>query len=301
MSIIDDALKKTQANLAKRKEKDFSKTYEKFHGHQDYQENTVSGQIRVKTIWYKNVYVLTCIFFAVGALLYTVLDFSGQPDLPIKPKSPDRKVLPVQPKLPDHFSLPAQKKVVPPEPDQPKLVTTDKTEVTEQYTKGLNYYKQGNYKEAIKWYRKAAEQGHAEAQNSLGIMYIKEQGVEQDYKEAVKWCRKAAKQEYLQAQYNLGIMYSKGLGTEQNYNKAVKWYRKAAERGYAQSQTILGLMYSKGQGVEQDYKEAVKWYRKAAKQGYVKAQFNLGVMYSEGHGVEQNNKEAVKWYRKAAE
>ncbi len=93
MSIIDDALKKIQDNLAERKEEDFSETYEKLHGHQYDQGKTVSGQIREKTIWYKNVYVLTCIFFAVGGLLYTVLDFSGQPDLPLKLKTSDQKNL----------------------------------------------------------------------------------------------------------------------------------------------------------------------------------------------------------------
>ena len=85
MSIIVDAIKKVQDNFAESKKKDFSKTYEKLHGHQGDQGNTVSDRIREKTTWYKNVYVLTCIFFAVGALLYTVLDFSGQPGLPVKP------------------------------------------------------------------------------------------------------------------------------------------------------------------------------------------------------------------------
>ena len=40
--------------------------------------------------------------------------------------------------------------------------------------------------EAAKWYRKAAEQGHANAQNNLGLMYMSGRGVAKDNAEAVK-------------------------------------------------------------------------------------------------------------------
>jgi TPR repeat protein len=46
--------------------------------------------------------------------------------------------------------------------------------------------------EAAKWYRKAADQGHANAQYNLGVMYSTGQGVPQDYVEAHKWFNLAA-------------------------------------------------------------------------------------------------------------
>ena len=49
---------------------------------------------------------------------------------------------------------------------------------------------------ALKWYRMAAEQGDADAQTDLGIMYDNGFGVPQDYAEALKWYRKAAEQGY---------------------------------------------------------------------------------------------------------
>ena len=64
-----------------------------------------------------------------------------------------------------------------------------------------------DYAEAVKWYRKAADQGDAAAQFNLGVMYATGQGVPQDYAEAVKWYRKAAEQGHAGAQYNLGVMY----------------------------------------------------------------------------------------------
>ena len=59
-----------------------------------------------------------------------------------------------------------------------------------------------------------------------------------DYSEAVKWYRKAAEQGNKQAQYNLGVCYESGRGVPQDYSEAVKWYRKAAEQGvdYAKEQ-----------------------------------------------------------------
>ncbi|WP_277600823.1 tetratricopeptide repeat protein [Eikenella corrodens] len=52
-----------------------------------------------------------------------------------------------------------------------------------------------------------AEQGNADAQYNLGVMYDNGQGVRQDYAEAARWYRKAAEQGYAKAQYNLGSMY----------------------------------------------------------------------------------------------
>jgi TPR repeat protein len=156
--------------------------------------------------------------------------------------------------------------------------------------------------EAVKWYRKAAEQGHADAQYNLGVMYYKGQGVPQDYTEALKWYRKAAEQGHADAQYILGIRYSNGQGVPQDDTEAVKWYRKAAEGGNAHAQFRLGLFYYRGVlGVSQDYAKAVKWYRKAAEQGNLDAQLELGDMYDFGYYVPRDYAESAKWYLKAAE
>ncbi|HCN07703.1 MAG TPA: hypothetical protein DIT01_07195, partial [Lentisphaeria bacterium] len=66
--------------------------------------------------------------------------------------------------------------------------------------------------------------------------------------EAVKWCRKAAEQGDAAAQLNLGKMYATGLGVPEDDAEAFKWFRKAAEQGYADAQYHLGLMYANGEG-----------------------------------------------------
>ena len=149
--------------------------------------------------------------------------------------------------------------------------------------------------------KKAAEQGHDEAQAILGARYFLGIEVHQNYIQASKWLKKAAHQNNADAQASLGLMYKDGIGVPQDYAQSAKWFRKAAEQGNAESQTELGSMYKHGQGVLQDYEEALKWYRRAAEQGSAPAKLNLGTMYHRGQGVPQNYDLASKWIRKAAE
>ena len=93
-----------------------------------------------------------------------------------------------------------------------------------------------------------------------------------DYVTAAKLMRLSADQGYANAQNNLGVLYFKGQGVTQDYKEAVKWYRLSADQGNALAQGNLGLMYDNGQGVTQDYKEAMKWYRLSADQGNAVAQ-----------------------------
>ena len=62
------------------------------------------------------------------------------------------------------------------------------------FQKGLEAYNAGDYATALLEWRDLAEQGDAEAQYNLGVMYDNGQGVAQDYAEAVKWYRRAAEQ-----------------------------------------------------------------------------------------------------------
>ena len=52
-----------------------------------------------------------------------------------------------------------------------------------------------------------AEAGDAIAQNKIGVMYDLGRGVLEDDKEAAKWYRKAAEQGHAEAQINLASMY----------------------------------------------------------------------------------------------
>ena len=59
-------------------------------------------------------------------------------------------------------------------------------------------------------------------------MYAEGQGVAQDYAEAMKWYRLAADQRHAQAQYNLGLAYARGEGASPDYVSAHMWFNLAA-------------------------------------------------------------------------
>lgn len=169
-----------------------------------------------------------------------------------------------------------------------------------QYRTGLRFLHgsgvQEDKTEAAKWYRKAAEQGHALAQFNLGVMYSTGEGVPEDDVEAVKWYRKAAEQGIPLAQLNLAGAYSEGVGVERDLGAAMKWTRKAADSGSYVAQYNMGAAYWSGDGVPRDGVQAVKWYRRAAEQNFYLAQFALGYMYSQGFGVLQDDVESLKWF-----
>jgi TPR repeat protein len=76
-------------------------------------------------------------------------------------------------------------------------------------------------------------------------MYANGKGVKQDYKKAVEWYQKTADQGYVTAQYNLGLMYENGKGVKQDYKKAVEWYQKAADQGDAPAKKALDRLSKK--------------------------------------------------------
>ena len=63
-------------------------------------------------------------------------------------------------------------------------------------------------------------------------MYQNGKGVPQDHAEAFKWYRLAANQGVADAQLNLGVMYGKGYGVMQDYTRALMWWTIAASQGH---------------------------------------------------------------------
>ena len=131
-----------------------------------------------------------------------------------------------------------------------------------------------------------AEQGDPRAQHLIGVdREIGSADRKADYAEAMRWYRKSADQGYARAQANIGHLYVEGLGVPRDYAEAMRWLRKAADQGYALAQTSIGRMYEEGLGVAQDLAEAMRWHRKAADQGNAWAQTTIGAFYAEGKGV----------------
>jgi len=124
---------------------------------------------------------------------------------------------------------------------------------------------------------------------------------QQEMSEAVRWMRRAGEQGDVDAQVWLGSVYGYAKNQSQSAPEAAKWYRMAAYQGDPPAQFALANIYAEGNGVSQNWPEATRWYFAAAEQGISTAQITLGHMYASGDVFPQSYDEAAKWYRLAAE
>jgi hypothetical protein len=133
-----------------------------------------------------------------------------------------------------------------------------------------------------------AEQGVPEAQRILGAKYEKGDGVPKDSAEAMKWTRKAAEQGDAGAQFFLGAMFMHDFGRNvprspaeaaegqrRAATEAAGWYRRAAEQGHTDAQYHLGLLHASGIGVDRDPVEAHAWMAVARILGSARAKEHL--------------------------
>jgi hypothetical protein len=114
---------------------------------------------------------------------------------------------------------------------------------------------------AIKYYLMAAEQGLAEAQNSLGSIFQ----AEKNYTEAKSWYERAAAQNHPMATNSLGYLYDLGLGVPQDRNKGFEFYSRSADLGWAEAMWSLAIMYGAGQIGKPDMLMACFWTVRAQK------------------------------------
>ena len=139
----------------------------------------------------------------------------------------------------------------------------------------LEAFDAGDHEKALQELRPLAEQGNAEAQSRLGLMYLYSFALDRDVTEALRWSRKAADQGDAIGKGSLGLLYYHGYaGLEQDYAEALRWFLKAAEGGHVTSQVSLGNMHRDGIGVAQDYVTAHMWYNIATAAGSVGAREN---------------------------
>ena len=158
-----------------------------------------------------------------------------------------------------------------------------------------------NERKAAKWFKTAAEKGHAEAAYQLGMLYLNGKGVPEDLRQAMCWFQKAADKDHPEAKSELGGGYLRGEGgLSKDNNEAFKLFTCAAAKGCVMAEYDLGYCYANGIGVVASMPEAVKWWGLAAEKGWSDAQNNLGSAYENGSGVEKDMRAAIEFYRSAA-
>lgn len=177
-------------------------------------------------------------------------------------------------------------------------IATAQNNLGVMYAKGDGVPK--NVSEAIRWWHLAANLGELNAQNNPGNKYENDREVPLNDTEAAHWWRLAADKGQESARFNLGIAYYFSWGVPGNAVESAKWLRLAAEQGLADAQARLGAMYERGSGMPQNLTKAANWYQLAAEQSYPLAQYNLGSMYANGQGVPKNYIQSYMWINLAA-
>jgi uncharacterized protein len=125
---------------------------------------------------------------------------------------------------------------------------------------------------------KKADSGDKEAQFKVGSAYDSGNGAPSSKDKAKKYYQMAAEQGYAEAQNSLGSIYQE----EKNYVEAKSWYELASEQNHPMATTSLGLLYDLGLGVPQDRKKGFEFYSKAANLGHGRAMWNIANMYGAG-------------------
>lgn len=132
---------------------------------------------------------------------------------------------------------------------------------------GVEAWQRGDYNKAIAEWRGPAVAGDPDAQFNLGQAYKLGRGVAADLAQAEQWYRKAALQGHPQAEENYGLI----LFENNKRLQAAEWLQKAAARGEPRSQYVLGTMFFNGDGVEKDWPRAYALTVRAAAQGLPQA------------------------------
>ena len=97
-------------------------------------------------------------------------------------------------------------------------------------------------------------------------MYRIGREIPKDGTEALYWYRRAADEGSAEAEFASGEMYRSGDGVSADDRKAFEWYRKAANRGLAEAQREIGDMYLNGEGAPKRLVEGLAWLYVAAVQ-----------------------------------
>jgi uncharacterized protein len=139
---------------------------------------------------------------------------------------------------------------------------------------GVDAWSRGDYTVAVAQWRPLAISGDADAQFNLGQAYKLGRGVPTDLKAAEDWYRKAAQQGHLQAEDNYGlILFQNG-----DRQKAMPMIERSSARGEPRSQYVLGTALFNGDMVKKDWVRAYALMTRASASGLAPASASLAQM-----------------------
>lgn len=163
-------------------------------------------------------------------------------------------------------------------------------------TDALVLYAKLDYAAAHRMLAPLADEGDAVAQEILGFMYARGEGVRRDDAVAFHWFALAAEAGRVEAQYELGRLYRDGKGVAADGKAALFWLRRAADHGKTDAYYAIGELYLGQCGIAADPAAASEWFLRAAERGSAQAMYSIGQRYAEGQGVPRDEIEALMWF-----
>ncbi|WP_373491135.1 SPOR domain-containing protein [Parasphingorhabdus sp.] len=139
---------------------------------------------------------------------------------------------------------------------------------------GVDAWGRGDFQTALNEWRGPAAKGDADAQFNLGQAYKLGRGVPQDLQQAESWYKKAADQGHLQANDNYGLI----LFQANRRSEALPYLQASAQRGEPRAQYVLGTAHFNGDFVEKDWIKAYAMMTRASAQQLPQATSNLAQM-----------------------
>ncbi len=179
--------------------------------------------------------------------------------------------------------------------------------VMDQYFTMAQNYEQGigmkkSEKEALFWYTKSADAGHAEANYILGTMYARGgETFEADLSISAGYFLVAARQNHKEAQIAIAQCYLSGEGVSSSYNEGFRWMRAAADQGSVKAQKFIGKALLFGEyGINQNTEQAILWLKKATAQKDIESMLLVGRALFDPTKSQTNNHAAVQYFNMAA-
>lgn len=145
-----------------------------------------------------------------------------------------------------------------------------------------------------------AEAGSPEAQEELGQRYLAADGVNASLPQAVFWLRRAAMQGHENAQLQLGVLCAEGYAEAQADDQVAKWLRVASSNAHELAAGYLSTFYSDPANEGRSVSDLVREWHALALGGDQAAQGRLASIYRYGFGVVEDRDQAARWYRERA-
>ncbi len=147
----------------------------------------------------------------------------------------------------------------------------------------------------------SANEGNAEDQYVLSLLYFEGICSEKDSKKALEFMEQSADNGYILAIKDVARAYYSGEVVEQNTNKAIQYLEKGDKINDPESQQLLAEIYLDAKNIVKDFKKSEEYFIKSYDNGNKEASVILAGNYIKGAFGNTDYNKAYKWALKGAE